>query len=422
MPASKSGGVVRWATRNCSAIRPAGRPVCACCGTRRSIGSRTRFPDGLLSGFTDVFEAGQQALRKPTFIVGFGSILFTIVATRSIWAGALPVVGFSLPAPESAIDALGAYAGGWNPAGFGSPEVVHPSVAGTAIAQLVLFGKSGLATGLLTLFAFLSGVIGAARLMRRWGLAQIPGYLAGIVLMGGPAVAGTRRCRPVGADGGPRCAALDPGRGACENQARGGWPGSARSPSVTAFSGIVGIFAPAALLVAPLAALAWAVAGTGKRWGPVLRVMLGTVLALPVLMPWVLFADLADFLGAGTPAFWDPGLLVLVPVVIAVIGAIVGGNAKVSAVAGWGGLLAAAGWVVSRMGDFGLGREVESAALMAVALGHCRCRRCRYGLRVTPQGSHGHPLRTRDARRVCGRWHGGGDGRRRCSGSGRIAQ
>ncbi|MFH2073256.1 MAG: hypothetical protein ABIJ75_10445 [Actinomycetota bacterium] len=331
---------------------------------------RARFPDGLLSGFTDVLDAGQQALRKPTFVVGFVSLLFAIAATRSIWAGALPVVGFSLPPPESATAALGAYAGGWNPAGLGSPEVLHPSVAGTAVVQLMLLGRSGLATGLLTLGAFMSGVIGAARLMRRWGMPQIPGYLAGIVMMGGPAVAGL-------AGGGQWAPLVALGvlpwvLVAALREVKNGWPGKVgRIAAVTVFSGIVGVFAPAALVVAPLAALVWAATGKGPRRAAALRVVAGAVLAVPLLMPWVLYADLGAFFTAGAPAFWDPspGWLVLGTIGVAAVGALIAGDKTVSAVSAWGGTMVALGWLLARSGDFGLGREVEAAALMVVALG-----------------------------------------------------
>jgi len=331
---------------------------------------RIRFPDGVLSGFNDVLDAGQQALRKPTFVVGAASVLFAVVATRSVWAGALPIVGFSLPAPESAMDALGAYAGGWNPAGFGSPEVLHPSVAGTAVAQLALFGNSGLATGVLTLAAFLSGVIGAARLMRRWGLSIISGYLAGIVMMGGPAViglAGEGRWAPMIALG-----VLPWILVAALREVKNGWIGRAgQIAAVTVLSGVVGVFAPPALIVAPVGALVWAVAGRGPRWAPAFRVVAGAGLALPLLMPWILYADLGAFLAAGPPAFWAPSPVWLVVGMLGVasVGALVTGDKTVSSVGAWGGLMVAIGWLAARSGEYGLGREAETAALMAVSLG-----------------------------------------------------
>jgi len=329
---------------------------------------RSRFPDGLLSGFTDVMEAGQQRIRKPSFIVGLVSVLFAFVATRAVWNGALPIVGFSLPAPESALDALGAYAGGWNPAGLGSPEVIHPSVAGTAVVQLLLFGKSGLAVGMLTLAAFLGGVIGTARLMRGWGLSSIPGYVAGVVMMGGPAMiglAGDGRWAPVIALGALPWILVSASR-----EVSNGWPGRiGQIASVTVFSGIVGVFAPTALLIAPVAALLWAAVGAGPRSAAAVRVLAGAVLAVPLLMPWVLFTDLPGFLTAGSAAFWDPGWLVAGAVGIGAVGILIAGDRTMSALAGWGGLLALLGLLAARSGDLGGGREVEAAGIMAVSLG-----------------------------------------------------
>ncbi len=329
---------------------------------------RARFPDGLLSGFTDVMETSQQAIRRPSFVVGLFAVLFAFIATRAVWNGELPIVGFSLPPPESALDALGAYAGGWNPAGLGSPEVIHPSVAGTAVAQLLLLGKGGLAVGMLTLGAFLSGIVGTARLMRRWGLSSISGYLAGVVMMGGPAMiglAGDGRWAPVIALGAMPWILVSASR-----EVTNGWPGRmGRIASVTVFSGIVGVFAPAALLIAPVAALVWAVVGTGPRRAAALRVLAGAILAIPLLMPWVLFTDLPAFLSAGSAAFWDPGWPAAGAVGVAAAGILLAGDRTISAVAGWGGLLAALGVLAARAGDLGAGREVEAAGIMAASLG-----------------------------------------------------
>ncbi len=92
-----------------------------------------------------------------------------------------------LGTPESASAALGAYAGGWNPAGLGSPEVLRPEVAATAVVQVLLFGHGALAVSVLILAAFLFGAIGTGRLLRVWGIGPVAGYLAGTVLMAGPA-------------------------------------------------------------------------------------------------------------------------------------------------------------------------------------------------------------------------------------------
>jgi hypothetical protein len=148
---------------------------------------RVRFPEGVLSGFSEAVEAGQQRVRNPAFFVGFIGIAFALIATRQIWGQHLPVVGFSLPPAASPTAALGAYAGGWNPGGLGSPEVLPPSVAATALVQVLAFAKAGAAVALIMVVSFVAGVFGMARLLRSWD--RIGGrILAGIVLMGGPAL------------------------------------------------------------------------------------------------------------------------------------------------------------------------------------------------------------------------------------------
>ena len=47
-------------------------------------------------------------LRRPSFVVGIGAVLFILLAGRSLWAGGLPAVGYSLPFPDSGLAALDA--------------------------------------------------------------------------------------------------------------------------------------------------------------------------------------------------------------------------------------------------------------------------------------------------------------------------
>ncbi|HSR16119.1 MAG TPA: hypothetical protein VLL51_10225, partial [Gemmatimonadales bacterium] len=204
---------------------------------------RVRFPEGVLSGFGDVLEAGQQRMRRPGFLVGAAGVLFSLIATRVGWGERLPASGFALSPPPSAIDTLSAYAGGWNPAGLGSPEVLHPSVGATALVQLAAFGRGGLAVALLTVGAFLSGVFGTARMLRRWGIGPIGGYLAGVVLMGGPAAHSL-------AEGGTWAplvglAAVPWALAAALRPWPAKWPDRlARVAGVTLASGVLALFAP----------------------------------------------------------------------------------------------------------------------------------------------------------------------------------
>jgi hypothetical protein len=329
---------------------------------------RSRFPEGILSGFSDVMETGQQRFRSQGFIFGALGLLFALAATRRIWMDRLPVSGFALPPPGSALDALGAYAGGWNPAGLGSPEVLHPSVGATSLSQLLLFGNGGAAVAVLTLIAFVAGVFGTARLLHGWGMASATGYLAGAVLMGGPAtaaLAGEGQWAPLlslGALPWVLVTALRPWPATW-------WPRAGRVAAVTLVGGVVAVFAPAAILVAPVAAVLWAFAGAGRRWTPAVLVLAGAVLALPLLMPWVLYVDLGSFLSDGAPAFWTPSWPALIGVAVALVASMLSGDRVIALVSGWGGLVAVAGTLAARTGDLGAGREVRTAGLLAVALG-----------------------------------------------------
>jgi len=132
-------------------------------------------------------------------------------------------------------------------------------------------------------------------------------------------------------------------------------------------TGWVGAFAPAGLLVPAAAVLLWAVAGHGRRWPAVPLALAGAALAVPLLMPWVLYADLGILFTAGSSGFWEPGW-VMAAAGVALLLALLGGDRAVAAVAGWGGLLAAAGLLLARSGEIG-GRGVGQAGLMAASLG-----------------------------------------------------
>ena len=327
-----------------------------------------RFPEGMLSGFSDLVDQGQQQLRKPAVLVAMSSVLFALVATRQVWADALPAVGFTLPPPQSASDALGAYAGGWNPAGLGSPEVLRPAIAATAVLQAILFDHGGLATALLTVGAFLAGIFGLGRLLRVWGISSVPGYLAGVVLMAGPAAASL-----AGASHWTALIALGMLPWAIASAVRP-WPKGwgrriASVASSTIAVGVVGLFAPPALFIPPVAVTLWALLGAGTRWGAIIRSWLAAALAAPLLMPWVLYEDLGSFLTDGAAAFWEPWLPTAIIAGVAALGVLLGGDRSMAVVGGWGALIAVAGAFGARSGDLDGGREAGVVGLMAVSLG-----------------------------------------------------
>jgi hypothetical protein len=329
---------------------------------------RTRFPEGVLSGFSDAVEAGQQRIRKPSFFVGFLAVIFALLATRGIWGDGLPIVGFSLPPPDSPSAALGAYAGGWNPAGFGSPEVLHPSIAATAVVQFLTLGSGSAAVAVIVLASFLLGIFGTARLIQTWGLGSVAGYFAGIVLMGGAALAGATADTHWGAI--PAVAAVPwavvgsfrPWTGSLAVRAR--WVAAVVVPL-----GVVAAFAPVALVV-PLAASAlWALVGVGDRWSATTRLGIGTAATLPLLIPWMLYVDIGGLVTEGTEAFWEPAWGMVALGTLAALGALSSRDRVLVSLGTWGGVVAVLGGVAARSGSLGSGAAVEVAGQTAAALG-----------------------------------------------------
>ena len=329
---------------------------------------RVRFPEGVLSGFSEAVEAGQQRVRNPAFFVGFIGIAFALIATRQIWGQHLPVVGFSLPPAASPTAALGAYAGGWNPGGLGSPEVLPPSVAATALVQILAFAKAGAAVALIMVISFVAGVFGMARLLRSWGIGSVAGYLAGIVLMGGPALGAAAAGTHWGVI--PTVAALPWAVGATARP----WSGNRRSRLSRAAGAIIAVgiaaaYFPLAGVIPLVAALCWAAVGVGDRARMVGRALVASVLAVPLLMPWVLYADLPGILTAGEKAFWSPAWILVVAFGAAVAAVLVSGEAILSAIGGWGAMLAVLGGLAARLGTVGAGSQVEAAGELLAALG-----------------------------------------------------
>lgn len=329
---------------------------------------RVRFPEGILSGFSEAVEAGQQRVRNPAFFVGFLAIAFALIATRQIWGQHLPVVGFSLPPAASPTAALSAYAGGWNPGGLGSPEVLSPSVAATAVVQFLTFARSGAAVAVIVVASFVAGIFGMARMLRAWGVGSVSGYLAGIALMGGPALGAAAAGTRWGVI--PALAALPWAVGAAVRP----WSGALRLRAAAAAGaviavGIAGAYSPLAMII-PLAAVAiWSVVGIGGRAGAVARAALATALAIPLLMPWVLYADLGRLITEGGKAFWSPSWVLVLAAGIAVAGILSSGGGVLPALGGWGASLMVLGGLVARLGVVGAGAEVEAAGALTAGFG-----------------------------------------------------
>ncbi len=330
---------------------------------------RDRFPEGVLSGFAEAVEAGQQRIRHPAFFVGFLVVLFALVATREVWTEHLPVVGFSLPPPDSAVETLQAFGGGWNPAGLGSPEAMRPAVGAVALVQIVTFGSGGLAVAVIIVASFLAGSFGVGRLLRTWGIGSIAGYFAGTTMMAGPAI--------IAATGATHWTVI-PAMAATPWAVRaavvpwGAKPAErvARLCGATLAVGIVAVFTPVALVVPLMAVLLWALLGVGgRRVAATGKAALASVLALPLLVPWALYVDPIDLLENGSPAFWEPAWPAVAAVAATALGVVLAGDRTVSSVGAWGAVMAVLGAVAARSGDLGFGSEMLLAALVLNGLG-----------------------------------------------------
>ncbi len=330
---------------------------------------RERLPESESAGLSGLLEAGQQTLRSPNFLVGLGVVAFALIATRSIWGGVLPAVGFTLPPAASATGTLGAYAGGWNPAGLGSPAPLHPSVGMVAAAQYLLAGRADLTAAVLTVAAVLGGAIGMGRLLRSWRIGAVPAYLGGIVYVAGPgiqALAGRGEWTALLAAG-----AVPWVLRVCLRR----WPPTMRGRIgvVAAAAWLTGVAAaglPLLLVVPPAVLALWALLGQGARWWAPVRAAAGSALAVMMLFPWFGVTDLYDYLEAGPAAFWEPWWPGAVIVGVTGVAALAGAGDRLQAgVAGWGLALAAGGLALGRLGDFGAGRDVATTGMVVAALG-----------------------------------------------------
>jgi hypothetical protein len=153
------------------------------------------------------------------------------------------------------------------------------------------------------------------------------------------------------------------------------WPSTplgdaGRVAAVALTTGVAAAAAPSMLVVPSAALLVWALLNLTDRqaWRAVLIAIAGAVLAIPMLFPWAGAADLSAFVNDGN-AYWTTSIVVAVAVILGAFTVIVSAPSRLAFVAGWGGVLTAAGALLARSADFGSGDEVGYAGLALVALG-----------------------------------------------------
>ncbi len=308
-------------------------------------------------------------LRQPAFIVGVLTVATSLLAVRALWSVGWPAVGYSMPLPESGTAVVGAYAGGWNPAGFGSVEQLPPLFGVVGIVQSVFFDSPERSAWLLSLAAVVGGIWGTIRLLRTWGIEVIAGWAAGIVLVAGPATQAIGDRTAIGQLLGlgilPWAIRVA--------STRLPWSWTRKVGRVAAAGwviGLLGLVAPP-LLVVPalvLAVRALLRPTDGQSWRALLVALLGTALAVPILLPWVAIVDLEVYLTTGSE-FWVPALVPLLAVAVAFVAGLVAAPGRRLDAVVLGGVFVGSGAVLARGHDLGLGREVAVSGLVIVALG-----------------------------------------------------
>ncbi len=308
-------------------------------------------------------------LRQPAFIVGVLMIGTSLIAVRSLWSAGWPAVGYSMPLPESAGAAVGAYAGGWNPGGFGSIDPLPPLIGLAGMVQYVLFDSPALTAWALSCGAVIGGIWGMIRLARVWEIEVVAAWAAGIVLVAGPAAQAIGDRTAIG-----QLLALGVLPWAIRvASARWPWSWIRRAGRIAATGwvvGLLGLLAPP-LLVLPAAVLllravlrpidvgAWKALGVG---------IVGTALAVPILLPWLSIVDIEGYLTAGSE-YWEPALIPLGAAGIAFLAGIIAATGRRLDGLVLGGVLVGLGGILARGDDLGLGREPAVAGLAVVALG-----------------------------------------------------
>lgn len=308
-------------------------------------------------------------LRQPAFIVGALTVLVSVVAVRAIGSAGWPGVGFSLPLPESGRAAIRAYAGGWNPGGFGSVEPLRPLIGFTGLVQVVLFDSPKLTAWALSLAGIVGGIWGMIRLLRSWQIEVVAGWAAGLVLVAGPAT------RTIGSESGIGTLLAVGALPWALRVAVAPWPGGwrrrvGRLAAAGWVTGLLAVLAPP-LLVAPVAILlvrAILAPRHAAPWKSLGIALVGALVAVPLLLPWLGAVDLRGYLEAGS-VFWEPGLVLLGALAVAFVVAVLVAPRLLVEAAILGGVIAAGGAWLARADAIGAGREAELAGLALVGLG-----------------------------------------------------
>jgi len=308
-------------------------------------------------------------VRQPAFVVGVLAVIFVLLSARNLWSDGFPAAGYTLPFPSNGWDILSAYAGGWNPAGLGSPEPLRPLLAIAGVFKIGTLHAASLGEYLLGAGALLSGIWGITRLLRTWSVHATPALIAGLVYVAGPmaqGIAGNTDLGSLLALGALPWAlrvALAPVRDGIR-------PGLARVAAAISVYAVLGALSPLMLLV-PIPAVglyALILFTSTSAWRAFIIALAGTAGGFVLLSPWIWSVGLLGLARNGY-AFWNVSPIIVVAGAVVVLAGVVGANRSLGLVAGWAGMLTGGGLLLSRAGSFGWGSETESVALAIAGLG-----------------------------------------------------
>ncbi len=307
-------------------------------------------------------DAERMFWQRPGFAYLVMALLALVAGVRSLLVSGMPVAGYVLSPSADPMSVLGAYAGGWNPIGFGTIGPGHPAAAGAALVQLV-FSDSALRV--IVVSSLVVGLLGLRRLLRTLGVegvAAVLGSLAGMACLAawGSGSAGYWPAFPA--------LAVVPWM---VTSAMRPWPTDFRSRvgrlgGLLVSSCLVGLFVPFALGAGLVISLLWMAFGTGSRVTIMIRAATAAVGGLAVLGPWLWFSSLSEMVSGGQALPFSPPVWLAAGLALGAFLAVLAAAEPFANVTGVGGLLALGGAALLLVAQ---GREPSAAGLVLLAIG-----------------------------------------------------
>lgn len=320
--------------------------------------------------------------------LGLVAVALIVLGARDLLTGPIPVLREFIDAGPRASALLAQWWSGWRESGLGEQAVAPGVVPGLGVLGTLLFGSIGLARRLLILAPLFLGALGAWKLLvhqrsLRARAAMLAAYGLNPVVLNAVAEG---RLQALVVYGAAPWLLRRVARGA--GVAPFADPEAARPPRARQAAGIalllalVGSITPlgAAILVLTVAVMALASAAAGHRNGAgemLLQTALGTLLALPVLAPWLVAAATSGDAGSLTGVWSGRGPIPSAPEMITGSvgpvavglfgwGLLVAGAYALAAGRSWRLGWAVAGWVVALV-SWGAAIALGSVDLVAGA-------------------------------------------------------